>query len=138
MSDQTSPPASPTRFECVVPILRVTDLRASLRWYQAVLGFAKDWESGVMVQVSRDGRPLMLCEQDQGHVGGWVWFGVEDVTPLHEEYSAKGADILLPPTNFSWAYEIRVEDPDGNVLRFGSDPRTDLPFADKRSHEGAT
>ena len=35
----------------------------------------------------------------------------------------RGAPIRLPPTNFSWALEIQVEDPDGNVLRFGSEPR---------------
>jgi len=28
-----------------------------------------------------------------------------------------------PPQNYSWAYEFRVEDPDGNVLRVGSEPR---------------
>jgi hypothetical protein len=59
-----------------------------------------------------------------------VWFGVGDVVPLHEEFRAKGADVLQPPTSYSWAYEMRVEDPDGNVLRFGSEPRKDLPFQD--------
>jgi hypothetical protein len=36
----------------------------------------------------------------------------------------------MPPTNFSWAYEFRIADPDGHVLRFGSDPLRDQPFAD--------
>jgi hypothetical protein len=35
---------------------------------------------------------------------------------------AKGVKILLEPTNFPWAVEIQVEDPDGNILRIGSDP----------------
>jgi hypothetical protein len=38
-------------------------------------------------------------------------------------------NILLPPTNFPWALEMQVEDPDGNVLRIGSEPKTDRPFA---------
>jgi len=136
MSDLAPAQSQATRFECVVPILRVSDLRASVRWYTAVLGFATDWQWGVdrahptMASVSRDGFAVMLCEQDQGNGAGWVWFGVGDVVPLHEEYRAKGADVVQPPTSYSWAYEMRVEDPDGNVLRFGSEPRKDLPFQD--------
>lgn len=30
--------------------------------------------------------------------------------------------MIDPPTSYSWALEFQVEDPDGNVLRFGSDP----------------
>jgi catechol 2,3-dioxygenase-like lactoylglutathione lyase family enzyme len=131
----TSPP-SPVRFERVIPILRVSELRASLRWYGTVLGFSLDWQWGAdrahptMASVSRDGCAVMLCEQDQGNGSAWAWFGVGDVVPLHDEFRAKGADILMPPTSYSWAYEMRVEDPDGNVLRFGSEPRPDLPFRD--------
>jgi catechol 2,3-dioxygenase-like lactoylglutathione lyase family enzyme len=133
MSETASATNATARLECVIPILRVTDLKASLRWYQAVLGFTKDWEAGddpakpTIASVSRDGLAVMLTEYDQGVVGGWVWVGVSDIEPLVEELTAKGVELVLPPTNFSWAYEMRVEDPDGNVLRFGSDTRKDLP-----------
>jgi hypothetical protein len=30
---------------------------------------------------------------------------------------------MLPPTNFPWALEMQVKDPDGNVLRIGSEPK---------------
>ena len=36
--------------------------------------------------------------------------------------SQKGATILHPPENFSWALEMKIRDHDGHVLRFGSDP----------------
>jgi hypothetical protein len=36
----------------------------------------------------------------------------------------------MEPRNFEWAYEMRVEDLDGNVLRIGSEPRSDIPIAD--------
>ena len=36
-----------------------------------------------------------------------------------------------PPTNYSWAYEFKIQDPDGHVLRFGSEPLKDVPFKDK-------
>ena len=61
----------------------------------------------------------------QGQPGTWVWIGVEDVMPLHGEYVASGATILQGPTNYSWALEFRVEDPDGHVLRFGSESLKD-------------
>lgn len=130
MADVATTGTGTVRLECVIPILRVSDLERSLRWYKAVPGFGLDWRSGGMASVSRDGRAVMLCEGAQGHLGGWVWVGVSDVGPLHEELAGLGADVLMPPTNFFWACEIRIKDPDGNVLRFGSEPRTDLPFED--------
>ena len=58
------------------------------------------------------------------------WIGVSDAATLFDEIRAKGATIRLAPTNFPWAYEMQVEDPDGHVLRFGSDPLEDEPFGD--------
>jgi predicted lactoylglutathione lyase len=57
-----------------------------------------------------------------------VWIGVEDVASLYEEYRSTGARILRDPRNYPWAYEMKVADPDGHVLRFGSEPREDMPF----------
>jgi hypothetical protein len=51
-----------------------------------------------------------------------MWIGVDNVRGLHEELRAKGVAIRLAPTNYPWALEMQIEDPDGNVLRFGSDP----------------
>jgi hypothetical protein len=42
---------------------------------------------------------------------------------LYEEYKDSGAQILQPPEAFPWACEMKVGDPDGHVLRFGSDPK---------------
>ena len=133
MSDPAPAPATPRapRVECVIPILRVADLRASLRWYQSTLAFSIDWDSPGMASVSRDGRAIMLSQGDQGHLGGWVWIGVDDIAPLFADLTVRGVPVVLPPTNFSWAYETRIADPDGNVLRFGSDPLPDLPFRDE-------
>jgi hypothetical protein len=52
-----------------------------------------------------------------------VWIGVDDIEPLHADFVAKGAHVRLPPTSFAWAHEMRLEDPDGHVLRFESDPK---------------
>ena len=109
------------RLGTTVPILRVRDLTASVDHYVDVLGFKLDWkDEGIIASVSRDRCSLLLCEGDQGHAGGWVWIGADDIEPLCEELRAKGASIRQVPTNHPWAYEMQVEDPDGNVLRFGS------------------
>ena len=118
--------------ECIIPILNVSSLRASLDYYVNVLGFQVDWggEPGSeMASVSRDGRSIMLCQGSQGHAGTWIWIGVEQLEPLCEELRAKGARFRQQPTNYWWAYEMRIEDPDGHVLRFGAEPKNDQPFA---------
>jgi predicted lactoylglutathione lyase len=109
--------------ENVTPILRVQDLEASRRYYVQALGFSLDWDAGEMISVSRDRQSIMLCERDQGPPGVWLWIGVDDADALFAEFSAKGARIRSPPQNFSWAYEFQIEDPDGHVLRFGSEPK---------------
>ncbi len=120
-------------FEFIVPILRVRSLPASIDYYVRVLGFKVDWhEPRIMAFVSRNRCGIMLCEGDQGNPGTWVWIGVEDAAMLFDEYTAKGATIRLAPTNYPWAYEMQIEDPDGHVLRLGSEPKTDRPFGEWR------
>ena len=109
------------------PILRVEKLAASIEYYVAKLGFKVDWQTPIFACVSRGRCHIFLSEGDQGHRGSWVWIGVEDAEALHNEYRAKGARIRHPPTNYEWAYEMQVEDPDGNVLRLGSDQKHDQP-----------
>lgn len=114
--------------ENITPILRVDDLNTSRRYYIDVLGFRLDWEAPHMVSVSRDDHAIMLCEGHQGQKGMWLWIGVEDVDALHGAFVAAGATIRDAPQNFSWAYEFQVEDPDGHVLRFGSETKSNAPL----------
>ena len=125
----TTPRVDPkTRFEHASPILRVTSMAASRRYYVETLGFRDaHWGTDLFTSVNRDGAGIYLCQGRQGGPGTWVWIGVEDVDALFEEYRTKAAKIRLTPRNYPWAYEMHVEDPDGHVLRFGSEPRTDLP-----------
>jgi predicted enzyme related to lactoylglutathione lyase len=110
-------------FENSQPILRVESIQASLRFYVDLLGFQNaGWGTDEFTSISRDRAGIYLCSGGQGRGGAWVWIGVEDVAKLHQEYQARGVPIRMPPTNFPWALEMQVEDPDGNVLRFGSEP----------------
>jgi predicted enzyme related to lactoylglutathione lyase len=98
-------------------------MQASLRYYVDVLGFTNAaWGDDNFTCVNRDQAEIYLCRQGQGTGKAWAWIGVEDAGKLHEEYKGRGAKICLPPTKFPWALEMQVEDPDGNVLRMGSDP----------------
>jgi len=113
------------RVEGIQAILRVENMQASLRFYVDVLGFENaSWGDGDFTSLSRDGAAIYLCRGDQGRGGAWVWIGVDDVEKLHEECIARGVIIRLAPTNYPWALEMHIEDPDGNVLRFGSEPRS--------------
>lgn len=119
-------PARPVsvRFENSQPILRVEDLQTSLEFYVNRLGFRNaDWGNSNFTSVNRDGAGIYLCLGAQGRGGAWVWIGVEDAEKLHDELKANGVIISSPLSNHPWALEFQVEDPDGNVLRFGSEPK---------------
>jgi catechol 2,3-dioxygenase-like lactoylglutathione lyase family enzyme len=123
--------AQRTKFESAQPILRVSDMAAAVRYYTELLGFVNaEWGSDDFTSVSRDGAAIYLCRGSQGQSGTWVWVGVENVGALYQEYIQSGARVRQPPRNYPWALEIHVEDPDGHILRFGSEPMTDRAFDD--------
>jgi uncharacterized glyoxalase superfamily protein PhnB len=114
----------PVRFENSQPILRVENINASLRFYVDKLGFTNaSWGSDDFTSVNRDGAGIYLCRGDQGRGGAWIWIGVEDAEKLHDQLKARGVAIRMPLANHPWALEFQVEDPDGNVIRFGSEPK---------------
>jgi predicted enzyme related to lactoylglutathione lyase len=118
-----------TRFDHAEPILRVSDMGASVQYYTRVLGFVNaEWGSDDFTMVSRGDASIYLCRGSQGQPGTWAWVGVEDADALYREYLQSGARVRQPPRNYPWALEIHVEDPDGHILRFCSDPLTDRPF----------
>jgi catechol 2,3-dioxygenase-like lactoylglutathione lyase family enzyme len=119
--------------ECTIPVLPVRDLARSIAFYTGTLGFKVDWggETGSLIaSVSRDGCNIMLSQFLGDSGGGWVWIGLEDDS-LFETYRSKGVKVRQEPQNWSWAYEMKFEDPDGNVLWLGTEPRKDLPLAGK-------
>ncbi len=114
---------TPVHFENSQPILRVADLKASIDFYVNRLGFRNaDWAMDEFTSVNRDQAGVYLCQQGQGLGRAWIWVGVSDVRALRAEYAAAGVAVRMEPTNYPWALEMHVEDPDGNVIRFGSEP----------------
>ena len=118
----------PLEFGGVTPVLRVREMAASLDYYTRVLGFKVNFVyDDFFASISRGRCNIFLSVGDQGNSGSWMWIDGKNVEALHEEYRATGAKIRHPPTNYPWALEMQVEDPDGNILRFGSDPKKDQP-----------
>ena len=114
----------PVYFEGSQPILRVENMETAVRFYVDKLGFKNaSWGTQDFTSVNRDKAGIYLCRGAQGRGQAWVWIGVDDAEKLHEELKSRGVKILLPPTKYQWALEMQIEDPDGNVLRLGSEPK---------------
>lgn len=122
------PPAMSRQVENAIPVLPVRDLARSIDFYTKKLGFKLDWGApgDPVCSVSRDKCPIMLQVRDKAESPSWVWIGCE--ASLFETFRAAGVKVFQEPKNHTWAYEMKFEDIDGNILWLGSDPRKDLPF----------
>ena len=134
------------RVDSITPILNVSDLQASLDWFEALgwrTGFV--WgepDPGFASVVCGDpkGRgEIFLCQGGQGgrgrsasrmtfgpdgdqtgDKGVWMSLWVEDVDAVHRECVARGLEITFPPTDMTWSVrEMHLRHPDGHVFRIG-------------------
>ena len=123
------------RVENIQPILSVKDMNASRHFYKDILGFIEvDWGTDDFTGINRDNTGLYLCKGGQGNPGTWIWVGFDgDIFELYGQLKIRGVTIKQPPVNYSWALEMEVVDPDGHILRFGTDPVDDQPFHDRES-----
>jgi YD repeat-containing protein len=114
------------------PVLHVTNVEASIRFYVDRLGFTTAWrydEDGraSVAQVDRDGCALILADNWPEKVGKGLMFISLNVEPatrdaahaaldaLRAELEARGALVK----DGSWGYRLLVvDDPDGNQLFF--------------------
>jgi catechol 2,3-dioxygenase-like lactoylglutathione lyase family enzyme len=114
------------------PVLHVTDVEASLRFYVDRLGFTNPWrydESGRVhvAQVDRQGCALILADTWPEKIGNGLMFISLNVEPatreaeiaaldgLREELESRGVAVK----EGSWGYRLLVvDDPDGNQLFF--------------------
>jgi catechol 2,3-dioxygenase-like lactoylglutathione lyase family enzyme len=101
-------------------VLAVRDLQRSIAFFRRVLGFEVEWNAGAVCSVSRDGCSIMLQIQEEPRPGT-VWIGLDGhaMFPLIQQ---SGARILQPPSSKPWAHEMKISDPDGNVIWLGAEP----------------
>lgn len=114
------------------PILHVTDVAASLRFYVDRLGFTSPWrheEDGrlLVAQVDRQGCALILSSQWPDKVGKGLILISLDVDASTYEAEVAALDALrveleangVRVKDGSWGYRLLVvDDPDGNQLYF--------------------
>jgi catechol 2,3-dioxygenase-like lactoylglutathione lyase family enzyme len=123
----------------LTPILNVTDIVESLRWFEK-LGWEKGWDWGeppVFGGVCSGPCEIFLCQGGQGGRGNggvkmtfgpdgdqtadkgvWMSIWVEDVDAVHRRCLEQGLDVAWPPTDMPWGVrEMHVRHPDGHVFR---------------------
>lgn len=122
-------------YENVRPILTVKDMNASRAFYIDILGFNEvEWGNDDFTSIGFGKGGIFLCKDGQGNPGTWIWIGFNgDIFTFYNQLKEKGVTILQPPTNYSWALEMHVADPDGHIIRFGTEPDYNKPFIDKQS-----
>jgi catechol 2,3-dioxygenase-like lactoylglutathione lyase family enzyme len=114
------------------PVLHVTDVEASLRFYVDRLGFNSPWryeEDGRarVAQAERQGCAVILADQWPENVGKGLMFISVNVEPDTREAQIAALDALraeleakgVPVNEGSLGYRLLVvDDPDGNQLFF--------------------
>ena len=111
-------------FRSIAPIFPTADLEAMQRHYGA-LGFTVRVHHGGYATASRDGLNIHfrhdpdLARDDTGR--GACYIGVDDADALHDEWRAAAVghtgDLFDPGFGVR---EAAHTDPDGNLIRFGS------------------
>lgn len=129
----------------VRPILCVENVARSIAYYVDCLGFRLGWawcgaqqrflDPGELLEITfalvgRGNVQLMLSQKSQGAPGMWLHLDVQTTAKLealNAEWARKGANIIEPPSIRPWGMvEMRVQDPDGHVLRVSAPRDTDF------------
>jgi hypothetical protein len=114
----------------VTPILNVSDLEASLGWFEA-LGWQRGFvwgepEPGFASVHSGDGE-IFLCRDGQGARGAWMSWFLADRAELDAAYARAvelDYEISMPPTDEPWNIrEFHLRHPDGHTFRVGCEIR---------------
>src|SRR5260221_2556474 len=110
------------------PVLHVTDVDASIRFYINRLGFTSPWrydedDRAYVAQVERQGCALILADTWPEKIGKGLMFISLNVEPQTREAAIAALDALraeleakgVPVKEGSWGYRLLVvDDPDGN------------------------
>jgi len=108
------------------PILYVTSMDETIRFYREVLGFEcasrmESWASsrygdfGIMISLPNDHVPF-----EKPHLTGSIYFNLEDVDSLWNQIKEK-ATVVYPIENFFYGMrEFAIRD-NGYCLNFGSE-----------------
>lgn len=115
------------------PMLAVTDLARTVRFYVEKLGFNCSGMHGnppVWAEVERDGQAFMFNTPPKSHVERDVprsskdyqiyYIDVDDVEALHAEFRGRGAGVTDLRVAVYGMKEFEVRDPDDHWIWFGA------------------
>jgi catechol 2,3-dioxygenase-like lactoylglutathione lyase family enzyme len=123
----------------ITHLLVVSDVEASRRWYEGVLGATVHRAyGGTSVVLSLLGQWLLLVTSgeptadkptvtfapppDPDTAAAEIIFGVADCAAAYETLVARGAEFLAPPVKYEWEIRAFFRDPDGHLFEI-SEPR---------------
>ena len=120
------------------PLIAVTDVEASSRWYQRLLGCGSNHGGSTYEQLVHDGQLILQLhsfESDHGHGpignrndrpygnGVLLWFEVDDFDSVTQRAAEMSAEIVLPrhrnPPDGNGGpnhWECWMRDPDGYMI----------------------
>lgn len=128
---------------CVTPILNVSDIEASLEWFER-LGWRTRWTYGTeanegdragFASVGCGAAEIFLCRNGQGSRGGprprhpgdddtggvWMTWWVQTPAHVDEAHALArelGLDVTRPPADEPWGVrEFHLRHPDGHMFR---------------------
>ena len=117
----------------LIPLFKVTDMRAAIRHYTEVLDFVMTWPEdtpdSAVVDLGHEETELQLTTHESDKLfGSVVNIWVNDVDALFAKYMSRGLNtsgksnspVHMGPVDQTWGRrEFYVTDADGNTLRFG-------------------
>lgn len=113
--------------ENTIPVLPVSDITRSLQYFTQTLGWTEVWRSDNLGTVSRDGHQIMLSQLLPVNGGTTAWIGLRDDSLMETYRHQAGITVVQDPINWNWGYDMKIADPDGNLLWLATGPRDDLP-----------
>ena len=128
------------KFKDSVPVVATSDVRATLGYYERVLGFRGHFvfgdppvyagveRDGVLLYVTHDPRMAATLKSCDLHPDIFLW--VQDVDQMFKEHCERGAKIVEPVSDRPWdARQYVVEDPNGYRLKIAEplDEKTGAP-----------
>ncbi len=105
----------------IAPELPVSDLRSSLDYYEAKLGFRTVMEmpGGDYAVVERDNVAIHLFRTGKGSTPGSIHIFTDGLDDLQKEFEGRGAHIHQRIVRKPWGNrDFRVIDDSGNELKF--------------------
>ena len=95
----------------------------------AIVALANSW---IIINVGgppTDDKPSITLEppRDSDHVSSFLNIRVADIHRVYEEWGARGARFLTPPTDRGRELRCYMRDPDGHLIEVGQTTGIDAP-----------